>query len=342
MQCTVCYDYDLCIPCFQAGKETKNHKRTHKLSHILNTVLIQTDELIPVKETVNPELSADKTQRNWSVTETPADPANSEITKTIRFHHLYSDNSHARFLTSVRPGHYAISVIILMKVADIIDEAGKKQLSQSGAGYLRVSIGTVKVKKDFFSANLGKEDEFKSIVLSKDCLPHKLLNHYWWEVITIDVNQPHLHVQSDALLNVEGDESGALIDLGVVLQWSGCHSFSNSKEPVVSVGIEHVRLDNLLDYNEPHIRAPVPAPPKPAPATTPASAKPSPAPAEEEELSESDIFQALLTMIQQAATQAERNAIQARLVEQYRQGLLRDWGLMRRLTTRNTLPFPPT
>lgn len=242
VQCTVCYDYDLCIPCFQAGKETKNHKRTHKLSHILNTALIQTDDLIPVKETVNPEFTVDKTQRNWSVTEIPTDPANPQITKTIRFHHLYSNDSHARFLTSVRPGHYAISVIILMKVADIIDEAGKKQLSESGAGSLRVSIGTVKVKKDFFSADLGREDEFKSTALTKDCLPHKLLNHYWWDVITIDVNQPHLHVQSDALLNVEGDESGALTDLGLIVQWSGCHSFSNSKEPVISVGVEHVRL----------------------------------------------------------------------------------------------------
>jgi hypothetical protein len=239
VQCTVCYDYDLCITCFHSGKETKNHKRTHKLSHILNTALIQTDDLIPVKETVNPEHTNGR--KNWSIEELKPDPAVDQ-TKCFRYLHLFDDNSHARFLTSARPGHYAISVVLLIKIAANLDAAGRKQLSESGAGSLRVSLGTVKIKKDFFSADLGKEDVFDSNSLTKDCLPHRLLNHYWWDVIKVDIDAPYLHVQSDALLGIEGDESGSLTDLGLVLQWSGCPAFASGQEPVVSIAVEHIRF----------------------------------------------------------------------------------------------------
>ncbi|KAH8909121.1 hypothetical protein BR93DRAFT_936666 [Coniochaeta sp. PMI_546] len=315
VQCTVCYDYDLCIKCFQAGKETKTHKNTHKLSHILNTALIQTDDLIPVKDIVNPEFSADKTRTNWSISDIKDE--NTGEMKSYRFIHMYDNDSHARFLTSARPGHYAVSVVLLVKVAADINAAGLKQLQEAGAGSLRVSLGTVKVKKDFFGAALANEDTFNSTALTKESLPHRLLNHYWWDVVQIVVDAPYLHVQSDALLNIEGDESGSLTDLGLLLQWSGCHAFASSNDPVVSISVEHIRMDNLLDYNEPHIRAPAPAPPKPAPAPTPAPAQ---AEAEvEEEPTEEEFKNILLGILREAATAQERAALQARLEQQYRE-----------------------
>lgn len=251
IQCTVCYDYDLCIKCFQAGKETKNHKSTHKLSHVLNTALIRTEDLIPAKEAINPELNADKTRVNWSISDTKDE--NTGEMKSYRFVHTYDADSHARFLTSARPGHYAISVVLLVKVAADLDAAGLKQLQESGAGFLRVSLGTVKVKKDFFGTPLGTEDAFNSAALTKESLPHRLLNHYWWDVIPITVDTPYLHVQSDALLNIEGDESGSPTDLGLILQWSGCHAFASSNNPVISFSIEHIRF-------VPFLRSPPPFP----------------------------------------------------------------------------------
>ena len=240
VQCTICYDYDLYIKCFQAGKETKAHKNTHKLSHILNTSLIQNEDLIPSKESVNPEFNADRTRTNWSISETT--DVNTGAARSNRYIHTYDTDSHARFMASARPGHYAVSVVLIVRLASNIDAASLQQLQSAGAGSLRVSLGTVKVKKDFFGTALGKEDTFNSSALTKECLPHRLLNHYWWDVVPIAVDVPYLHVQSDALLNIEGDESGSLTDLGLVLQWSGCHAFASSNEPVVSVAVEHIRF----------------------------------------------------------------------------------------------------
>jgi hypothetical protein len=241
VQCTVCYDYDLCIKCFQAGKETKNHKNTHKLSHILSTALITTDDLVPAKETVNPEFSPDLTRTNWSISDVRPDPARDEV-KSYRSLHLYDSDSHARFLTAVKPGHYAISVMLFVKLAEDINAVDKKQLQDAGAGFLRVSLGTLKAKREFFGTPLGREDKFDSTALTKECLPQKLLNHYWWDVVRIGVDQGYMHLQSDELLNIEGDESGALIDLGLILQWSGCPAFSTSNEPVVSISVSHIRF----------------------------------------------------------------------------------------------------
>ena len=235
VQCIQCYDYDLCIKCFRAGTETKGHKRTHKVSHIVKTQQIMPDDLIPVKEAANPEFTGERA--NWRVRETTAADGNVTCTRVIN---TYDHNAHARFLTSVKPGHYAISVVLAVEVSPELPEDGRNQIREAGAGYLRLALGTLKNKKEFFGTKMGGEDAFNSTTLSKDCIPPRLLNHYWWDVVALDIDNKFVHVQSDALVTIDGEE-GSLIDLGFIIQWSGARAFQSLNEPVLSFTVDHIR-----------------------------------------------------------------------------------------------------
>ena len=235
VQCTECYDYDLCIKCFRAGTESKGHKRTHKVSHIIKTQLIMPDDLVPVREAANPEFNGERA--NWRVKETATADGNVSCTRVIN---TYSNNSHARFLASAKPGHYAVSVVLTMEVSAELSEDGKNQIRQGGAGHLRLSLGTLRNKKEFFGTKMDGEDAFNSTTLSKDCIPPRLLNHYWWDVEALDIDKTVVHVQADALVTVDGEE-GSLTDLGLILQWSGTRSFQTLNEPVLSFTVDHIR-----------------------------------------------------------------------------------------------------
>jgi hypothetical protein len=235
--CTVCYNYDLCLKCFQAGKESQGHKSTHKVSHIIKTHKIESDDLVPVRETVNPELNAEGTRANWSVQDMQR---SNGVIRSTRLVHLHETNSHARFLANAKPGHYAVSVFLSVVVASQISAVSKARVQKTGAGWLRVSLGTVKNKRDFFGTRFDPEDRFSSNALAKNSLPHKLLNQYWWDVHQVDLDVPMVHVQSDAVINIEG-EGSSLTEVGFILQWSGTPAFKTLKESVISLVVEHIQ-----------------------------------------------------------------------------------------------------
>jgi hypothetical protein len=339
VQCTECYDYDLCISCFQSSRTSKKHKISHKISHVVSTQRLCQEELIPPRDGVNPQYNPDKTKTYWDIVTLATNPTmNGGETRHCRMIHLHGNDSHARFLTSARPGHFAIVVCLELHISSFLSKADRETLQETGAGWLRVSLGTLHNKKDFYTGRY-REDKFDSLVMTNDSLPVKLLKDSWYEVVRIPVDQQIIQIVSDAVISVEGPQ-GSLADLGLILQWSGVSAFESRNEAVVVMNIDNIRyihcthgrsillicgnrLDDLLDYNEPLIRAPLPNAPKQAPVSSPAPATAAPAAPtaedsddeETEEISLADWI-AAMAQIQQEVQDARQRAI---LVEALRQ-----------------------
>jgi hypothetical protein len=218
--CTECYDYDLCISCFQLGRVSKKHKINHKVSHILSTQRLFQDDLTPPRETVNPEYNADKSKVNWSIQEVHTELLGKQYWRML---HLHGNDSHARFLTSAKPGHFSILLHLEVNISSLLSDADRQMLQKEGLGWLRVSFGTLHNKKDFFTGRY-REDAFESIAFEEDALPQKLLKNYWYEVVRIPAGQQIIEITSDAVLSVEGRQ-GSSTDLGLILQWSGVRYF---------------------------------------------------------------------------------------------------------------------
>lgn len=246
VQCTECYDYDLCISCFQLGRASKQHKNNHKVSHILSTQILGQDDLTPPRDVVNPEYNSEKTKVNWSIETFPTDPTTNggkQGTQDWRMIHLHGNDSHARFLTSANPGHFAIVLYLELHISSLLSQEDRQMLQEEGIGWLRVSFGTLHNKKDFFTGRY-REDTFDSTALTKDSLPHKLLLEYWYDVVRIPIG-PQLRITSDAVISVEGRQ-GLSTDLGLILQWSGVRAFNNNNQALVQMTVTNIR------YVSPH------------------------------------------------------------------------------------------
>ena len=235
VQCTQCYDYDLCVACFESGRVSKDHKADHKIRHILKTQMLWQEDLTPPNDLVNPEWNSTKTKRNWSV--------DSEAeARDFRSLHLHGNDSHARFFTSIVPtGHYAITITIGVQLSSQLSEAGKAQLRKDGTGYLRVALGVPNNKKIFFNGRY-REEAFDSTALTEDSLIHKLLNgkECWYDVVNISVDQLTIQITSDVMLNLESDlQCGS--ELGLILQWSGIGAFEKLNEAVVKLCVWQIR-----------------------------------------------------------------------------------------------------
>jgi len=245
VQCTECYDYDLCISCFQLGRVSKEHKNNHRVSHVLSSQRLLQEDLIPPRDTVNPEHNPEKTKVYWSVLEVPtaaAKEGGEQGTQTWRMIHLHGNDSHARFLTSAKPGHFAINLCLELTFSALLNELSQEDramLQKEGIGWLRISFGTLRNKKDFFTGRY-REDAFDYRVCSEDSLPHKLLKEYWWDVVRIPLSSRFLQLSSDAVLSIEGSR-GVNTDLGLILQWSGVQSFADSNDALVRVAVNNIR-----------------------------------------------------------------------------------------------------
>ncbi|RDW58745.1 hypothetical protein BP6252_13221 [Coleophoma cylindrospora] len=263
VKCTECYDYDLCIPCFQLGRTSKQHKSNHKVSHILSSQLIKPQDLIPPRDVVNPEWNPEQTKRNWSVRTTTSTTDGNEELQDWRMIHLHGNDSHARFLTSAKPGHFGLSLYFQIEISDLLSTEDRKALETEGVGWLRVSFGTLHNKKDFVADRL-REETFDSMALTEDSMIQKLLKESWYDVVQIPVNQSIIEIQSDVVLSVEGHQ-GCNTDLGLIVQWSGVRAFQAENDALVKLSVIYIKLDDLLDYQEPLVRFPPPNAPKRAP-----------------------------------------------------------------------------
>lgn len=242
VQCTECYDYDLCINCFQNGRISKDHKTSHKVSHIVSSQRLHQPDFIPPQDVVNPEHNSEKTKINWSIVTLPTNRTTNGGEQGVqdwRLIHLHGNDSHARFLTSAKPGHFAITVSLEVQISSVLSKADRQTLQEEGAGWLRISLGTLHNKKDFFAGRY-REDTFDSLRLTEDSLTHKLLKSYWYDVVRIPVGQPLIQITSDAVLSVEGRQ-GFCTDLGLILQWSGVSAFESRNEAVVLMYINNIR-----------------------------------------------------------------------------------------------------
>ena len=240
VQCTQCYDYDLCIACFRGGRTSKEHKAEHVVSHVLNTRMLSQEDLTPPKDVVNPEYNPSRSKVNWTIVEATQGAENQDQgPKHFRVLHLHGNDSHARFLTSAKPGHYAITVTLELQISPLLGETDREKFRKDGFEWLRIALGTLNDKKAFYSGRY-REDAFQSVSLTEESLPHRLLKDYWWDVVRIPLDQQYMQIHSDLVLSVEGDHEFDT-DLGFILQWSNMVAFESLDDAVVKVIVAHIR-----------------------------------------------------------------------------------------------------
>ncbi len=204
--------------------------------------MIGPNELIPPRDFVHPERSPSGKQVNWSI-EVGCGADGVQIPEAEAEHfrvlHLHGHDAHGRFLTSAKPGHFAVLVSLLFQFSPRLSQQDQESLRKEGVGSLRIALGTLRDKKQFFTGRI-KEDTFNSVSMTEDSLPHKLLSDYWYDVIRIPMGNPVVDVLSDIVLSVEGHH-GLETDLGLILQWSGVPAFQNQEEAVVKMKVIRVR-----------------------------------------------------------------------------------------------------
>ncbi|KAK0724579.1 hypothetical protein B0H67DRAFT_108687 [Lasiosphaeris hirsuta] len=260
VQCTVCYDYDLCLGCFHEGKTSKGHDVSHNISHVSDTQILRYEDLIPVNELVNPPRNQTDGRTNWTIVDfepgTVRNPTDHAVSSRVL--HLFDKNAHARFLAFCKPGHYGIAIDIGVAFHKDLGPQARRTLQQrrGGAGLLCVTFGRAKNNSQFFGT-IYNEDSFTDGALTPTSLPYRLLDPLWGAVSQIDLEDKIL-LQSSRILHLDG-ESDESLAVGLILQWSGVASFQASKDPVVSLTIENIRLYNIVDYSEPYVRASPPA-----------------------------------------------------------------------------------
>ncbi|KAK3997963.1 hypothetical protein QBC44DRAFT_303083 [Cladorrhinum sp. PSN332] len=321
VQCTECYDYDLCLACYQKGRVSKSHKTSHKVSHVSYTELVSFDDMIPVSESVNPvTCPAPDGRVNWTVSDiAPNTPwNNTDHTISYRVLHLYENDSHARFLAHCKPGHYGVAMDIDLEFASALGAQARQTLlaRPESAGRLRVTIGKIKNTQQFFGTKFEQEDSFTDETLMPNSLPSRLLEPgFWGGISPIRVDQAKIIFQSGRILDIHG-RRGASVAIGIIVQWSQAAFFAAPwKDPVVSLSLGPIRLFNVVSYSEPYIRAP------PPPEATAAPDPPPPPPAtqrEDESNYEADrepsveeFLQALLQIRQEVQNREERARLEA-------------------------------
>ncbi|KAJ9657203.1 hypothetical protein H2201_008254 [Coniosporium apollinis] len=286
--------------------------------------MICQEDLTPPRDVVNPEYNPSRTKVNWTIQEVPqGDGTQGQIAEVKHFRvlHLHGNDSHARFLTSAKPGHYAITIALDIQSSPALSDTDQQKLHNDGIGWLRVALGTLHDKKAFFTGRY-REDTFDSISMTEESLPHKLLKDYWWDVIRIPIGQSVMQIQSDVVLSVEGSYAFGT-DLGLIMQWSGVATFQNSHDAVTRLAVIHIRLDDLLEYDEPLVRAPPPttSPTKPQ---TLSQSQPETTDADEEDsdgddLSVEDWIQALSQIQQEVQDAQQRDTLEAILMQRLQQ-----------------------
>lgn len=245
VQCTVCYDYDLCTDCFQNGRVSKKHNSSHMVSHVLNTLVLGADDLVPVREEVNPPTGL-MARKNWTLFQlapnTPANPTN--LTTTFRKLHLFDRDSHARFRAYACPGHYGLSIEIALNFDPDLDRniAARQRLLQrpGGVGRLRVTVGVMKNNQEFTGMRFA-EDSFSDATLTPGCLPNKLFQPgYRGSLVHIRFGDKAYTLRPDSLLHVKGAED-SVVGIGLIVQWSGVPAYQQSTDPVVSITVTKIR-----------------------------------------------------------------------------------------------------
>jgi len=197
------------------------------MRHIVKTVVLNPQDYIPPHDEVNPEKSPDGLKTYITL-----EPDVNQNGSEARWHHLHGANSHLRYLTATtEPGHYAAHITIQPRLSPLLSQAAKNELKQNGLGYVRIGLGTLKNKKQFFRTRY-REESFDSVRLAEGEIINKLLEDYWWTVIKLPGDGEPVHVHADTVFPVEKPQ-----DLGLIIQWSGIRAFESNNNAVVAINI---------------------------------------------------------------------------------------------------------
>jgi hypothetical protein len=199
--------------------------------HILKTEVLKQDDFIPPHDDVNPEKSVDQVKTFITL-----EPDVNRPECELRWHFLHGTDSHLRYLAATtEPGHYAAHLTILTRLSGSLTQAGRDVLKKEGLGYLRIGLGTLKNKKQFFRSRYY-EESFQSLVLEEGQMITKLLDSYWWTVIKLPGDGEPVNIHADCVFPVETPQ-----DLGLIIQWSGIRAFASGNEATVSINVADVR-----------------------------------------------------------------------------------------------------
>lgn len=201
------------------------------MRHILKTEVLKPDDFVPPHDDVNPEKSSDGSM-TYITLESDVNQPGSEV----RWHHLHDADSHLRYLTATaQPGHYAAHLTIIPRLSSSLGQVGKDELKKEGLGYLRIGLGTLKNKKQFFRTRY-REESFQSVTLAEEDIINRSLEDYWWTVIKLPGDAQPVYVNADCVFSVENPQ-----ELGLIIQWSGIRTFASGNEAVVSINVADIR-----------------------------------------------------------------------------------------------------
>jgi len=241
VKCNVCSDYDLCLSCYQSGKSNKEHKVDHKVCIIKRTRVISPEDLNQASEEVNPQISnqANPARRAWDSSEI-RDP-NTEASKTVKYLRLFANNSHARFLLDLKPGHYIAEIKLKF---EYYPQCGKQALDvirDRGAGFMRVSLGAAANQRDFRRGQYA-EDTIHPSLTQAVTLPDRLIRGAVSKTFPIPKGDMIYRVTFNSLVHMVADDVNSYMDVGLVLQWSAVPEFSaTDPDAVVQVYVDEVR-----------------------------------------------------------------------------------------------------
>jgi hypothetical protein len=240
VKCNVCRDYDLCLACYQAGKTNRGHAVDHKVCIIRNTRVVAPEDLTS-SEAVNPQITnrANPARLAWVSSEI-RDP-DTDAPRTVKHLRLFADNSHARFLFDLKPGHYIVEVKLKFEYFPSCGTQALGVIRDNGAGNMRVSLGTAANQRDFRRGQYS-EDAVDPSLTPLVTLPGRLLQGVVSRTFAIPKGDITYCVTFNKLMHVAGDDVGALKDIGLVIQWASVPQFSpTDPDAVVQVYVDEIR-----------------------------------------------------------------------------------------------------
>ncbi|PQE32076.1 ubiquitin-ligase protein [Rutstroemia sp. NJR-2017a WRK4] len=241
-RCTVCDDYDLCPGCYQEDRTSKGHSTKHKVMSINKTHELKFNDITPAN--VIPEKSPPCTLPNWTVDN-----------EDRRWLHLRDSPYHERYIVhGMSPGAYMVQVVITFKFSEFVTTATLNQLRKESLGEIKVTLGAPVDVKEFFSdqKNGVTKDNLAGELLSSGRqftstlkLPDEVTNpNQTWSMV-FDYSKTPIHI------GTKSDANNTYATLGALLQWSSVRKFTTNDNPILLCAVEYMRMDELLEYDEP-------------------------------------------------------------------------------------------
>ncbi len=131
-------------------------------------------------------------------------------------------------------------MVLTVGLSEQLSEAGKNQLRQDGAGFLRLSLRTVKNKRSSSEPRWIARMRSTPTLCPRIACRTSCSTSIGGTSEAIDIDKQLVHMQADAVVSIEG-EPGSFVDVGFIIQWSGTPAFQTLDVPVVSLAVDHIR-----------------------------------------------------------------------------------------------------